>query len=446
MAAVEGPVSDAPTADPTGTSATASGPETAALQARLDQLEAELEAIRAGRPAGYAAERVEELPTSREYPTFNWSGFLQVDSFWSHQDSLNEATIGNIQDRTGLRRVRLRAFGDVREATTYVVDLDFAASGHPSFRDVMLRFHEWPLLQNVQFGYFQQPFSMNALTSGQELMFMERHLPFAFAPFRQTAIAANGTCSSERIIWAFSGYRFPTDSFGRSEGGSGGFAFAGRIVLLPWYRDGGDRLLHFGLGYSYGDPGDNLVQYQIQPGFFVTDSAGSAELDGGDTGVPSFVDTGPIPTHSFHLFNAELAANCGRLHLQSEVTAAVVDQRGGPTLAFNGLYAQAGYYLTGESRPYSRRRGVFRHPQPLYDFEFREPGSGAWEVAAGWSYIDLNDENVAGGCLSGLILGLNWYLNRLVKVQINYVHSLLDDPAQGESQAELAGIRAQFKF
>ena len=46
----------------------------------------------------------------------------------------------------------------------------------------MLRFHEVPILQNIQFGYFQQPFSMNAMTSGQELDFLERWLPFAFAP------------------------------------------------------------------------------------------------------------------------------------------------------------------------------------------------------------------------------------------------------------------------
>jgi phosphate-selective porin OprO/OprP len=396
------------------------------VEAWMDQWEAKLAAL-----------------PSTSYPTLKWSGFLQVDSGWFLQDAASVTAVGDVQDKTGLRRVRLRAHGFIRPTTSYVVDLDFAASGHPSFRDVMLAFHELSFLQNVKFGYFQQPFSMNAMTSGQELIVMERWLPFAFAPFRQVGLGAEGTSSGERAHWAISAFRFPTDSFGRSEGGSGGYALAGRFTCLPWYRNQGDHLLHVGFGYSLGDPGDNLVQYQIQPGFFVTDSSGSAEAGGG-SGVPVFVDTGPIPTNTFSLFNAELAANYGPLHLSSEVTYAVVDQRGGPTVAFSGAYAQAGYCLTGESRPYNRRKGVFDQPRPNH--ESGPCGIGAWELVAGWSYIDLNDKNIRGGYLSDFILGLNWYLNPLAKIQINYVDSFLQDPTEGKSEASIVGIRAQFRF
>lgn len=38
-----------------------------------------------------------------------------------------------------------RADGNIQEATSYVIDLDFAASGHPSFRNVGLTFHDVPV-------------------------------------------------------------------------------------------------------------------------------------------------------------------------------------------------------------------------------------------------------------------------------------------------------------
>lgn len=220
---------------------------------------------------------------------------------------------------------------------------------------------------------------------------------------------------------------------------------ATRVTCLPWYRNRGRQLIHLGFSCSFGDPGDNLVQYQMQPGFFVTESGGSAEGDD-DPGVPAFVDTGAIPTQSFNLFNAELAVNLGPLHAQSEVSIAVVDQIGGPTLLFSGAYAQLGLYLTGESRPYVTRKGVFSNARPICEADRRRRGIGAWEIAAGWSYIDLNDENIHGGELNAYILGLNWYLNPLAKMQLNYTHAFLSDPADRASETEIIALRAQFKF
>ncbi len=414
------------------------------LRAELDQLRIELDDLKfqnipeEQRPLRTVANDAET------YPTLRWSGFLQVDGGWFIQDEVGQLSIGNIDDRLGLRRVRLRAMGYVRRRTSYVVDLDFAASGHPSFRDVMLQFHEFPLFQDVKFGYFQQPFSLDAMTSGQQLVFMERSLPFAFAPFRETGLGAHGTRCNDRLQWAVSMYRFPTDDFGRSIGGNGGYALAGRITALPVYSHGGRRLLHVGAGYSLGDPGNDLVRYQIQSGFFVTDTSGSA--DDSDSGVPVFVDTGDIPTDFYHLYNVELAANCGSLHLQSELTVSVVDQQDDPLVSFWGTYAHLGYYLTGEHRPYDFQRGAFTLPEPRREFEFGRPGSGIWEVVAGWSTIDLNDKNIQGGALSHYILALNWYPNALVRLQLNYVHAFLDDPTFGASSTKALGLRSQFKF
>jgi len=397
-------------------------------------------------PPGYTLQPLQKMfgTTDSLYPTIDVGGFIQLDSGWFIQEDANTRAVGDIENKTGLRRVRVKFFGDIREDTSYLIDLDFAASGHPSFRDVVLQFEDVPYVQNLRVGYFQQPFQMNALTSGQHLDFMERLLPFAFAPFRKIGLSEHGTTSDERTQWAVSAYRFPTNDFGQSEGDSGGYALAARLTHLPVYRNEGEQLVHVGLGYSLGDPGDNMVQYKIQPSFFVTDNGGST--NGGIDDIPVFVDTGPIRTNTYNLFNAEMAVNCGPFHVQSEATFSVVDQMRGPTLGFWGAYAFAGYFLTGETRPYDRQEGVFTLVDPDEEFTIQRGGLGAWSVAAGWSFISLNDENIAGGKMNSLIFGLNWYQNSLVRVMFNYTYAFLDDPTVGGNQAQVFGVRTQVRF
>ena len=375
-----------------------------------------------------------------EYPTLQWSGFLQLDTGWVIQDSANSEAIGDIDSKTGLRRVRLRVEGDIRRDSSYLVDLDFAAAGHPSFRDVALRMHEIPGLQNLQFGYFQQPFGMDAMTSGRELLFQERPLPFAFAPFRQTGISTYRTLANKRGTWSASTYWFPTDEFGVFDSGSGGHSIASRLTVLP--VDCGDgHLIHIGFDYAMGDPGDNRIRYAIEPGFFVTDPATNPR----NRTVGTIVDTGNIPAHFYNLFNAEIGMGRGPFHLQSEARFAVVSQIGGPSLVFPGYYVQAGYLLTGETRPYDREQGVFQKTVPRRNFELGQ-GGGAYELVAGWSYIDLNDHNIEGGRASNLSTGLNWYLNRHVKFSINAISSTLDDPQFGRSHAWIISARTQAEF
>ncbi len=124
----------------------------------------------------------------------------------------------------------------------------------------------------------------------------------------------------------------------------------------------------------------------------------------------------------------------------------MVDERGGPNLGFSGAYAQIGYFLTGESRPYDRKKGVFAQPEPIQAGELFGSGIGAWEVVAGWSYIDLNDKSIQGGELGNYILGVNWYLSRLAKLQVMYMHSFLEDADTGASDTKMAAVRAQFRF
>jgi phosphate-selective porin OprO/OprP len=157
------------------------------------------------------------------------------------------------------------------------------------------------------------------------------------------------------------------------------------------------------------------------------------------------VNTGPLAVDDYTLVGVEAAARCGALYLQSEVVASVVDQLAADSAVFHGMYLQGGYFLTGETRPYNRKAGVFGRVVPLHPFS-RDGGCGAWEVTARWSMIDLNDAGVTGGRLNDATAGLNWYLNQYSKFQLNYIHAFLDSPVNGKSDAGLTAVRAQLDF
>jgi len=389
-----------------------------------------------------------------EFPSVRLTGFFHSDAGWIHQDAVNRETLGDIQDGWAFRRARLAAAGNVSEDVGFIVELDFAQS-QPWFVDVWMDFQNVGNFMNLRIGRYRQPFGMNELTSIRELPFLERPLLFALAPFRQTGIMAYGNDDEDdsNLTWAVSGYRFLSDNFGNAYGDDGGWGLATRGTMLPIYENGGERLVHLGADYSFNDPGRDVVQFVNVPEFFLGQNPllGPAGLDKLPLDqVTPFVNTGAVPANHTHIFNLEAAAGAGNLYFQSEARWAVLDrQNGQPTETFPGAYAHVRYILTGEDLPYNRASGLFGRIVPANPVKFGGGGGvGAWEMAARWSWLDLNGTNLPGPGrdLTNLTLGLNWYLNGFTKFQFNYIHAGLDDPDLGESDANIFGMRGQLDF
>lgn len=423
------------------------------LRQRIEELETEVGELR--RQCTTALEQSQCIKPMEVHPTpclkgcsstytVKVGGFFQTDWGWFHQDAANIARVGDVQDGAGFRRARVSVSGDAWQNIGYFMEYDFAFPGRPSFMDVYFDVRQTQL-GTLRFGHWRQPFGMDGLTSVKELTFLERALPFAFLPFRQIGLGIFDQAYDETMTYALSGFRYPTDTFGNNIGDNGGYAMAGRLTFAPWLSDNGSRLVHVGGAYSFLDPASDVVRYRNQPEFFISETGGANLVPAGvPTAVPPFVDTGPISTHNVNLFAAEGGLVMGSLYMQSEAIYAVVNQIGGRTLSFGGAYAYAGYFLTGEVRPYNRRNGVFGRVKPL-----RNAGAcgwGAWELAGRWSYIDLNDANIVGRRLNDLTAGINWYLNPRTKVQFNYIHAFLVDPVTAESNANVFALRGQVDF
>ena len=87
---------------------------------------------------------------------------------------------------------------------------------------------------------------------------------------------------------------------------------------------------------------------------------------------------------------------------------------------------------SGEHREYSRSRGAFARVRPNKNFLGEERGLGAWELAARYSHLDLEDAGINGGELDDFSIGANWYLNPNTRVMLNWVFADADDRYDGE--------------
>ena len=101
---------------------------------------------------------------------------------------------------------------------------------------------------------------------------------------------------------------------------------------------------------------------------------------------------------------------------------------GNPT--FQSFYVQGSFFPTGEYRPYKASSGAFDRVKP--NSSLADGGTGAIELAARYSWMDLNDNvghsvSTQGGEMKSTTLGVNWYVNNNARVMWNYVHSTVEN-------------------
>lgn len=398
-----------------------------------------------------------------KFPNVTINGVFQADAVGFSQGAASRASYGDIQNGADFRRARLSAKGAIANNMNYFFQMDFAFFGRPTFTDVWVEWTDLPIFGTVRAGQWKQPFSLEVVSSFRYTTFMERSVLFQpFTPFRHLGIGFYNHSEDLMTTWAASYFRSGQDQFGGSLSTDGGNGAAGRLTHLMWYDEAseGRDYLHLGAGYFVNNPPRDTARFRTIPEIFVGEFAPLATagtsgqaLPGVFNGTPFFVDTGNVGNINYiHTPAVELLYVRGPFSLQSEAMVAVLDRSGAPTAALPGMYAQVGWFLTGEHRPYDRVAGAIDRVKPFEDFFWvnsdcgRMYGLGAWEVAARYSYINLNDQNIRGGTLQDVTLGVNWYCNPYSKVVFNYIHSYATDRSGRESETSAYGLRTQVDF
>jgi phosphate-selective porin OprO/OprP len=158
----------------------------------------------------------------------------------------------------------------------------------------------------------------------------------------------------------------------------------------------------------------------------------------------AILTTGSIANVSHaEVYSVEAAAGWGPLFFQGEyfwyvinreVPSNVAPATASSSLNFNGGYAEASWTITGESRPYIPATGAYGRINPQNPVNPGGTGWGAWEIAARYSVMNLNDQvgqpfGIAGGQQTVFTAGLNWYVNNNIMFKLNYLHGSIDKTA-----------------
>lgn len=330
---------------------------------------------------------------------FRLGGRVMTDA--AHYDE----DINPLGSGTELRRVRLSWDGTLARDWRFKGALEMA--GGAELKSTYLDYIGLPDT-HFRFGKYKEPVSMEELSSSKYTTFMERAMLTEMVPGRNVGLGAGR--SGER--WGLSGGLFAGLEDGEEEQDEG-LALSGRFHYAPWHRP--RHSAHLGISASYREMGDSqAIRFRARPESHVT---GTRLVD---TGVVDDVDNAAW-------LGLEAALVADSLSLQSEYIAADLGRAGRSDPRFQGWYAYASWFPTGESRNYDATDGSFGRVTPRRPFG--QGGPGAFELGLRFSRLDLTDDDVVGGVQDNLTLGLNWYATPNVRFMANYIEVLeLDRP------------------
>ncbi len=161
--------------------------------------------------------------------------------------------------------------------------------------------------------------------------------------------------------------------------------------------------------------------------------------------LPVLVDTDEIPGSRQVILGPEFAAVCGSWTLQSEWAGQFITDTTDGTVFFHGGYLELLYFLTGEHSEYDKKDGAFGRVLP--NRSVNDGGCGTWQVGLRFSYLDATANTIDGGRIFNWTLGLNWYLNPNMKLQINGIVEYREaQQGDGNGWFTGAGIRAAVDF
>ena len=310
-----------------------------------------------------------------------------------------------------LRRARLYAKGDCLLVMPVSYQLEIGYIPNEFYiEESYLAFRDVPWVGEFRVGQYQAPMGLDVVTSSRDITFMEPAAPLqALAPGVNAGIQIGRPVLNQRATWRLGLF---TDGVGEDFGdaardyGRAIVRFTGLPVWqAPRQEPDTTRLLHLGLSANILYSASSSVRYRSRP---------ESHL------APYVVDTGDIQAEGTLTVGFEAAWVNGPFSLQSEYLHSWVREVNGEVPGFDGVYASAGWFLSGESRRYDTTEGMFGRVMPRRNFDWGHGGWGAWELAARYSLVSLDSADVYGGRLSMVMAGVNWYLHPHVKWRFDY--------------------------
>ena len=270
----------------------------------------------------------------------------------------NYAKLNDVADEDdfSLRRARLYLSGNVND-WSYKVQFNVGNDMGGTHEDLYIRYNGWGKHAVVTIGNQNEPFGLEQLESSKDISYLERSaVTEAYAPGRREGILLSG----QRGDFTYALGVFEDDGEGD------GTAVTGRVTYAP--IKSADHVLHFGVAHSNRDQDIDII-------------------------------------------GVEVAYTKGPYHIQSEFISSEENNA-----TREGVYLQAGWIITGETRPY--KNGVFKRIKPGNSL-------GAWEVVFRYEDGDgaYSDEELGSTDATSYGVGVNYYLNRFIRIGTTFTEA-----------------------
>ena len=370
-------------------------------------------------------------------------GYVQADARF----------VGDGDGTSGPTNFVLRRVRPVLEATAFKL-FDFKlmpdfGGGTTVLQDAYadLKFVPW---LKVRAGKFKGPFGLERLESATELTFVERGAPTNIAPNRDLGAMAFGDFASGRVSYQAGIFNGVVDGGSTDTDDHSGKDFEGRVFFVPFAKAKSDTFQQLGFGVAATDGSQrgtlttpNLPSYKTaaQQTSFRYRSDGTA--DGTAVAYGQHWRFGPQAYYYVGSvgFLAEYYVSSQRVRRQT--TSADIQAT---AWQISGQWA-----LTGEKESY---RGVV---SPRRNFDRATGGWGGFELTARFSQLVVDDSafpfyanpSVAARTANDSAIGVNWFLNKFVKLTGQYENITFDGgaPNGGDRPAERGVFtRVQFAF
>ena len=361
-------------------------------------------------------------------------GVLQVDSRTFEQ---NDKVPGN--DSILLRRARPILSGTVFRDFDFLFVPEFgggtpgasSSATTPSIYDAYVNYRYSPAFQ-IQAGKFKAPVGLEQLQADVNISFNERSLVTDLVPNRDLGFELHGDIAGGVLSYAAGIFNGVGDGRNSSNiGFQDDREFNGRLFIQPFKLTSLKPLqnLGFGVGGSWGDAS-------------ITNTLGLPNTTGGS--LPGYFTDGQqqffaytngvVASRTHWRLSPQASYYYGPFGLIGEYVISDQDVRRGSQsadLQNTAWEISGGWVLTGED-------ATFNGVTPKHPFNPHNGQWGALQVVG--RYADLDIDNAAFPIFANpasasearsWAVGLNWYLNRNIRVNASYSHTSFTGGAGG---------------
>lgn len=391
-------------------------------------------------------------------------GSVQTDGKF-FMDDKNTPSGSNLTDRFDLKQARLRFEGSLFKYFDFKIMPDFGGNSGTRLYDAYLDTHYF-LFASLNIGKQKPPISLERLQGDNDFTFLERAYPTYLASNRDVGIVLHGEFARPGYKTVYTGSHVNFKNLVSYQlgvfNGVGDHGpldqqtdfddnkeFVGRIWAHPFQYSGIDILDGLGIGVSssWGQPHERRLTNLPSPNGQNT-VVDYSKLGGATTSLTADGDHSRVSPQAYWYY--------GPYGLLAEYMVSSQELLGTGASGQSSIrqdntawQVQASYVVTGEDN-------TFQSVTPRKNFDPRNGGWGALQLATRWTELDIDDDTFgfldpdkSVNHASTWTVGANWFLNKATRLMANYEQTYFDGGAAGGGDRQTEKVfstRLQLSF